>query len=579
MLKLLLILLFVAGCLIMPVASAELSVSVEIAGVTGELADNVKLFLSIEQQKNHPLLSQARLQRLHARAEQEIATALQPYGYYRPKIVKRLQQLEAQQWQAVYEIDPGQPLPVGESEFVVLGGIRQESEMQALLAQAPLVKGAAFNHLKYEELKSALQKIAAELGYFDARFSRHRVEVDLQQYQARVQLHFDGGLRYRFGDIHMPQDVLKPSLLNRYVPFEADSPYRFSQLIELQQALTDSDYFKSVEVYPGKPDEDGMQVPVEVKLLPRKAHRYLLGLGYGTDTGARARFGWDMPRINNRGHRFNSEIKLSEIGYSAAARYRVPVLNPRTDEMIYSTAVENSKTETSESTLRTIGVGLHRGRGRWRESLTLNYQREDFVIAEDSDSAILLLPGIQWTLTQLAKTLYPREGFRFDIGARAAHVDLLSDVSFLQVQSGLKFIWPAGGRNRMLLNGRVGSTNISEFEELPSSVRFFAGGSQSVRGYAYQSLGPEDENGEVVGGKHLMLGSVEFEHPFSDKWSTALFYDVGNAIDALDDELEHGAGFGFRWQSPVGAIRIDLASAISRDGAPWRLHINIGPDL
>ena len=120
---------------------------------------------------------------------------------------------------------------------------------------------------------------------------------------------------------------------------------------------------------------------------------------------------------------------------------------------------------------------------------------------------------------------------------------------------------------------------MQEFLELPTSVRFFTGGSQSVRGYAYHSLGPVDEDNEVIGGKHLLVGSIEFEHSFSNKWGLALFYDTGNAIDNFADSLEQGAGFGFRWKSPVGPVRIDFANAISTAGKAWRLHINIGPDL
>ena len=100
-----------------------------------------------------------------------------------------------------------------------------------------------------------------------------------------------------------------------------------------------------------------------------------------------------------------------------------------------------------------------------------------------------------------------------------------------------------------------------------------------MRGYKYQSLGPEDESGDVIGGRRLLTGSIEFEHALNDRWGIALFYDIGNAVEDFDDDLERGAGFGVRWKSPVGPVRIDLASAISLDDQPWRLHINIGPDL
>jgi translocation and assembly module TamA len=175
--------------------------------------------------------------------------------------------------------------------------------------------------------------------------------------------------------------------------------------------------------------------------------------------------------------------------------------------------------------------------------------------------------------------IHTLDGLRLDIGMRGASKQVVSDTNFFQLQGGIKGITPLGNHNRLIARGRLGATRTDEFHLLPSSVRFFAGGAQSVRGYAYQSLGPKDAAGKVVGGKYLMVGSVELEHSFNAQWGMALFYDGGNAIDNIEDKLERGAGFGVRWQSPVGPVRIDLASAVTRDGKPWRLHITIGPDL
>jgi translocation and assembly module TamA len=136
-----------------------------------------------------------------------------------------------------------------------------------------------------------------------------------------------------------------------------------------------------------------------------------------------------------------------------------------------------------------------------------------------------------------------------------------------------------GTKNRFIFRGTVGGSLTGQFEQLPSSVRFFAGGAQSVRGFGYQALGPIDQNDKVVGGKHLVIGSVEYERRFAGKWGAAFFFDVGNAVDDFRDKLEQGAGVGIRWHSPVGPIRVDVASAIRREGYPLRLHINVGPDL
>lgn len=572
-------LLALLACICSSALYAQTRVDIVISRLEQPLEDNVHLFLSIEQQKDHALMSETRLRRLHNKAPQEIAKALQPFGYYRPVITSDLSEISPDNWQASYIIEPGPALRIGQFQFTISDEMAKDPEFIKLMQNFTLHKGDVFNHLEYENIKASLARLASERGYFDARFIEHRVEIDLDAYEARIQLNYSGGPRYRFGEVRLEQDVLDAEFLRRYITFEQGSPYTLGELIDLQQALNDSDYFRSVEVSPGQPQLENNEIPVNIALTPNKRHRYSFGLGYGSDTGARAKFGWQMPRLNTRGHRFDTEARVSELGYSLTTHYRVPVLNPRTDQLIYSAGVVNEKTDTSDSTVRTIGTSLKRSLGLWRESISLNYQQEDFVIAEESGDSTLLMPGINLSRTWGKNFIYTVDGLRFDIDLRGASEQLISDTSFSQLQAGIKAIHSLGEHNRIITRGRLGSTWTQEFEQLPSSVRFFAGGAQSVRGYAYQSLGPVDADGLVVGGRHLMVGSIELEHNFNSKWGLALFYDAGNAIDNFSDQLERGAGFGFRWHSPIGPVRIDLASAITRDGKPWRLHINIGPDL
>lgn len=559
--------------------SAQIKVDVVINGVDNTVEDNIRLFLSIEQQKAHVLMSEGRLHRLHQKAAKEIKLALQPFGFYRPVIQHTLSTIAPNHWQAIYTIDSGPGIPISEFNFTLSEEMAKDPEFESLIQDPPLRKGDVFKHVDYEDFKASLAKLASERGYFNARFIEHRVEIDLDMYEVRIQLNYNGGSRYNFGEIKLKQNVLDTAFLNRYISFDSGTPYTLIELIDLQQALNDSDYFQTVEVSPGEPQLDTKEIPISVTLTPRKKHRFSFGLGYNSDTGARAKFGWDMPRLNSRGHRFSSEAKVSEIGYGLSANYRVPVLNPRTDQLVYKVGVVNEKTDTSDSTVRTIGASLNRSRGEWLESISLNYQQEDYVVADISGDSTLLMPSVNWKRIWGKNFIYTVDGMRFDIGLRGASKKLISDTDFTQLQGGIKVINSLGQHNRIITRGRIGSTWTQEFDQLPSSVRFFAGGAQSVRGYAYQSLGPVDENGKVIGGQYLMTGSIELEHNLNGKWGLALFYDGGNAIDNIDDKLERGAGFGLRWKSPVGPIRIDLASAVSRDGRPWRLHINIGPDL
>jgi translocation and assembly module TamA len=572
-------LMVLLSCFFSATLFAQTKVNVVIIGVDQMLEANVRLFLSVEQQKDHALMTQGRLHRLHDKAQQEIGKALQPFGYYRPVITSELTQESPDNWRAIYRIDAGPTLPIGEFDFVISGEMQNDPELQALIDKLPLHKGDIFNHVKYEELKVGLARFASGRGYFKARFIAHRVDIDLDSYEARIQLHYDGGARYHFGEILLQQDALDDDLLRRYITFERGSPYTLGQLIDLQQALHDSNYFRLVEVSPGEPQQDGDEVPVNVTLTPRTLHRYSIGLGYGSDTGARAKFGWQIPLLNPKGHRFDTEADISQIGYTLAAHYRVPVLNPRTDQMVYSAGVVNEVTDTTESTLRTLGASLQRSRGEWRESFSVNYEQEDYIIAEESGTSELVIPSVSWSRIWGNSFIYAIDGLRFDMSLRAASDKFISDTSFSQFQSSLKAISALGPGIRVIARGSLGGTYTQSFDQLPTSIRFFTGGANSVRGYAYEALGPVDENGEVVGGRYLMVGSLELEHRLNAKWSAAVFYDAGNAIDNLADDLERGAGIGFRWKSPVGPVRFDLASAVSREGQPWRIHINIGPDL
>lgn len=558
---------------------AQINITTVINGVDKTMEKNVRLYLSIEQQKGHPLLTEGRLYRLHEKASKEITSALQPFGYYQPVIDAQLTKTTPDEWQATYTIDPGPPLTIAEFNFTISEEMGADEKFQELIQQHTLIAGQPFSHIKYEAFKSSLAKLAAERGYFYARFSEHRVEINLDTYQARIFLSYEGGARYRFGEVELEQDVLDTELLRRYVTFKKGEPYSINRLIDFQQALNDSYYFQTVEVSPGKPLPDSIEVPITVKLAPRKPHRFNFGLGYGTDTGARAKFGWEMPRVNKSGHRFDTESDVSQIGYSVVANYRVPVFNPRTDQFIYSAGIVNETIDSRESTLRTLGISLKHSRNEWRETISLRYQRENYVVAEDSGVSVLLIPGINWSRTWGTDFIYAVDGLRFDLDLRGATEALISDTSFAQLQSTIKFISSLDKKNRFITRGTIGSTSTNDFDKLPTSIRFFAGGSQSVRGYRYLSLGPVDANGIVVGGRHLLTGSIEFEHSFKENWGVAIFTDAGNAIDDFNDDLKKGAGFGFRWKSPVGTIRLDFASALSVDGNPWRIHINIGPDL
>jgi translocation and assembly module TamA len=378
--------------------------------------------------------------------------------------------------------------------------------------------------------------------------------------------------------VQWPDSALAQDFLARFTGFETGAPYRAEDLLELQSKLNNSNYFSTVVVEPRVDLATHDEVPVEVSLEPRKPHRYSFGLGYGTDTGPRGRAAWQRPFINERGHRLDSDLRVSPILSSLSGTYGIPLQRPDIDALSFTTSVLNESTDVSDTTRAQLGAAHLTTRFGWQETLTVDYELERFDVGNDTETTGLLIPSARWSRIWADDPRHTRRGLRLGLDVRGAQSSLLSRISFLRVRIDGKFI-QALGSGRVIARGEFGATTTSDFDKLPVTQRFFAGGDNSLRGFDYRSLGPRDKDGKVVGGRYLALGSLELEHEIRGAWSGAVFSDFGNAVDSLSDPFEYSVGAGLRWQSPIGPLRVDIANGISDEDKPWRLHIVVGPDL
>lgn len=563
-----------------PVLAAK--VEIEVDGVKRNLEKNIRSLLSLAQEDDDKL-DEARIRRLHAKAPEEIGEALQPFGYYKPQVRSTLEQ-QGERWVAHYTVDEGPAIKIASVDLAIDGEGTGDPGFRAIAEDFPARRGEVLVHSKYEDGKKKLVDRAAESGYLDATFETSEVRVDLERYRADVVVHFQTGPRYHFGDVTFHQDVLDPALLIGYVTFKRGEPLDVNKVLEMQNALSDSPYWSRVEVVANQEKAVGVEVPIEVDLVPAKTMRFSGGAGYGTDTGPRVSGAWELRRINRHGHRGEVAIKASEIEQSFQTSYQIPGAYPRTDVLSFNTAYARKITDTSESETGLIGAQRTQTRGGWREALSLSFQREDFTVGLDSGVSNLVVPGVSYERVKADDRIFTTRGYRLFGTLQGASASVLSDSSFLQASIEGKAIRTVGARNRLIGRAQVGYTATDEFRELPPRFRFFAGGDRSVRGYAYQGLGEPDEAGHTIGGEALLVGSLEYEFRFSglrllDKWGVAAFYDAGNACHDFSCELEQGAGVGLRWLSPIGPIRADVAWALTEPGHPLRFHLNIGPDL
>ena len=152
---------------------------------------------------------------------------------------------------------------------------------------------------------------------------------------------------------------------------------------------------------------------------------------------------------------------------------------------------------------------------------------------------------------------------------------------FIQADATLRWYVPLGDSDRLILRGQAGTTWTSDLVAMPPSLRYFAGGDRSIRGYAWREVGPRTPPPDkyALGAKHVVVGSAEYEHYFGGgPWGAAAFVDTGSAFDDTID-LHTGVGVGLRWKSPVGPVRIDIAHGLNKPDSQFQLYLNIGADL
>jgi translocation and assembly module TamA len=519
-----------------------------------------------------------RLLRLQNQVRDNTQQALNALGYYKSAIQISFSENESC-WSLLINVVPGEAVIISEANIFIEG--EAMPVFDSIVEESTIVAGQQLNHGTYERLKNDLSTAAVENGFFSARFTRSSVNVDLTENSAVIDLVFNPGPRYYIGDISINNNsILTDDFVRSLFQIKPGDSYANGDLIRLRNNLDQSQYFSQVSIRPQLSETENLTVPLVIDLQNRPRHEYSAGIGFTTDTGPRVRLGYENRYQTRNGHRVDGDISLSEIRQQVNGSYTMPLSrNPLRESLQFSTGYifENNDTFDSKrlelkTTYRNESVN------GWLRNTFINYQRDDYEVNLQSDVSSLSIVGFNLSKTTADNLINPSRGWNFFAELSGASDALISDTSFVQTVINGKYILPAGRRGRFMFGFNSGFTWIDDEQELPVSLRFLTGGDQTLRGYKYQSLGPLNVVGEVVGGKHLLNGSLEYDYVLRQNWRAAVFYDNGNAFNEFDDiDIKQSVGFGLRWLSPIGPLRVDLAFPTDDDG--FRFHVTMGPDL
>jgi translocation and assembly module TamA len=582
------------GCA--PAFAAQVVVTVD--GVEGTLHDAVVAGVEAAHYGDRDV-SAAQARRLFENAREEAASALEPLGYYNAKVTGDLAEA-GDTWTIALHVTPGDPVRVTRLDIRLGADAEGQRPVQQALAAFAPARGAPLNHADYERSKAALQAALFGSGYLDADLVTHQVAVERTSNTAEVHLAWDVGTRYRLGETVFEDSQFDDGFLQRYIPWNEGDFYSQDLVLELQQRLIDADYFAIAQVQPDiEHAHDGI-VPVKVMLAPAKRTIYTAGLFIGTDTGAGVRAGVERRWINRHGHKMKFDAIVAQRLETALLEYRIPLPGNDNHSLAFGATFRDENTDTSSA--HTFGLAATDSRlwGPWNRTLGLKFLTGNFEVANLEGDTTLLYPEISLSRKQADDPVFVRRGWSLTVAGRAGQKGLLSDTSFAQATADAKWIRGIGERSRVILRGSLGATRVDDFDKLPPELRFFAGGDRSIRGYDFQAIGtplPAERVEEalarcaarpkrkcqdlVIGGRHLVVASAEYEYYFRPNWGIATFIDTGDAFSGFDDYRQKtGVGIGARWRSPVGMVRVDLAVPVHDSNASGvALHVVIGPDL
>lgn len=524
-------------------------------------------------------LTENEIRRLHGLAEEDITSSLLPYGYYSSSVTSTLEKQD-ETWHARYLVNPGDPVRVRSFSLTIHGEAGTLEELADARSLFSMKEGDILEQPLYEKGKKTLLRRARSLGFLDAELTTREIRIYPEQNEADIELQVESGRRYLFGRTTSDQQIITEALLLRYLSYMEGDYFSRQKLYGLQRDLYKTDFFGSVVVESDTDNKEGLSVPVLVRVEPLENYnRYSFGVGYATDTGAHALFEWKNKLLNQYGHRANMSVMYGELEKHFRLSYRVPTADPRYNSIVFTGLLDQETWDDTTTRLYSFSSGYEYSTPKLHYSYSLEIRDEDYKVGATKGHSLLLMPYVQasWALTD--DIVNTTNGLRASVFVTGGSEEIVSDATFIKTRADGKLILSPFDKWRIIGRGSIGGIIVDDIEDIPPSLRFYAGGANSVRGYRYKTLGPEDQSGTVIGGTFLVTGSVEAERAITDLWRASVFYDVGNAMDDLKVDLAHGIGLGVGVALPFGQVRVELAYPLSDEGSSQYFYLTVGADL
>jgi translocation and assembly module TamA len=559
---------------------------VEIAA-PAPLKDLLNRYLDLVRYSDRAGLNEDQFNFMLATAATQVSQIAATEGYFLPKTEVTVDRAANPPLVHV-NVDPGARTLVAHIEIGIGGAVMAQSPQQAAQVRRTwsLREGEPFRQEDWAAAKQRGLQILQRRRYPAARIadSDARIYPDLRQ--ADLTVDYDSGPLFTLGPLNVTGTSRYPADIVRNVnPLHPGEEYNADRLQELQREILRTPYFSNAEVTVGRDPAHAQETPVNVHVTEFPEQRIRTGFGYATDTGAHLEGRYSYYNLFDRAWVPDTQARLEQRRQTATVELALP---PDTGAYVNSANTAFDRTTLEGVDLRSRRFGLRRARNTEKRDFayTLTYYNDSLQVTTGAalPTDIVALPGTQRALVaglaltrrQVNNVRYPRRGYTASVEAGVALKGLLTDDTFFRAYSRVRQYNPIGRRDVLILRGEAGAVVARAGDPaIPASLLFRAGGTESVRGYRFQSIG-RVVNGVVYPTRYLATGGAEYQHWLTEQWGAAVFYDVGTATDQWSGKrFFHGVGAGARWRSPVGVINADLAYGF-QEGGGIRPHFSLG---
>ena len=575
------------------------AVELTIQGVdSGDIEDNIELFVK----QVEPPISEFDIDDYEQSIIEKVDKAVQAFGYYNAEIaitpfsyksdgdfelkitvtLNEITIVNRVVLQADYMTDPNaqtQNMP---------------SKLVNVVEQIKAMQGKPLDHSKYETLKSQLTTFALIYGYFDFKFLLHKLLItptdNREVSGATVHWLFTLGKRYKFGELVFLEETRGQIVAKNVKPFKTGEFFDQSKIGQYSIDLASTGYFENAIARANSKNAVDLNVPIEVILKPKPKDLFQFGVGFSTDTKARISLDWERPWVNLDGDSIGANLYLSNPRKSVSVNYRIPKANPLNDFLNYRLSfiqTDENQTESDNITFEALRQWGADEQGGWDKIGFFRVENETFTQGLQAEQTTnLVMPGMTFTRVRKRGDLFVNWGDRQQLTVQGASKSVLSDIDFFKVVAKTKWIREYG-IHRFTARAEVGAISTNDFSRVPATQRFFTGGDQSIRGFGFNEVSEfrfREIDGELekelLGGKFLTVGSVEYAFKVADNWRAAVFVDAGSASNNFASDISKGYGIGANWLSPIGDVQLYIARGIGAEGDKnWEFHIIIGPGL